>query len=162
MPLSLSWKGRGARLAKCRTAEQVPRAEERAFSFPVSQSLALRVSHQRTGMRGGGGRQKSERLPGVPCHCELSRDGPGSGRGGGGVCAVGVTSPRLCSHCSIRALKKKKNPHLEFLLHLSSKRFKGKTKLLGSVELGRVLLAPSLSTCKYLMSLNHVQVMELG
>ena len=100
-------------------------------------------------MGGGGGRQKSERLPGVPCHCELSR-------------AVGVTSPRLCSHCSIRALKKKKNPHLEFLLHLSSKRFKGKTKLLGSVELGRVLLAPSLSTCKYLMNLNHVQVMELG
>lgn len=158
MPLSLSWKGRGARLAKCRTAEQVPRAEERAFSFPMSQSLALRVSHQRTGIGGGGGRQKSERSPGVSCHCELSWDGLGSGREGSGSHQPSAVFTRL-----YQGIKKKlKNPHLEFLLHLSSKRFKGKTKLLGSVELGRVLLAPSLSTCKYLMSLNHVQVMELG
>ena len=66
--------------AKCRTAEQVPRAEERAFSFPASHSLALGVSRQRP----GGGGQKSERSAGVRCHCVLSRDGPGGERAGGG------------------------------------------------------------------------------
>ena len=65
--------------AKCRTAEQVPRAEERAFSFPASHSLALGVSRQRP----GGGGQKSERSAGVRCHCVLSRDGPGGERAGG-------------------------------------------------------------------------------
>lgn len=37
--------------AKCRTAEQVPRAEERAFSFPASHSLAP----CRSSKAGGGG-----------------------------------------------------------------------------------------------------------
>ena len=84
----------------------------------------------------------------------------GRGGAGGGVCS-GSHQPSAVFTPLNQGIKKK-NPHLEFLLHLSSKRFKGKTKLLGSVELGRVLLAPSLSTCKYLMNLNHVQVMELG
>lgn len=66
--------------AKCRTAEQVPRAEERAFSFPASHSLAP----CRSSKAGGGGGQavgvagSPERSAGVPCRCAC----PGMAQGG--------------------------------------------------------------------------------
>lgn len=49
--------------AKCQTAEQVPRAQERVFSFPASHSLAWCLSS-----KAGGGDWKSKRLAGAPCH----------------------------------------------------------------------------------------------
>lgn len=69
--------------AKCRTAEQVPRAEERAFSFPASHSLAPCLSSKAWQGDGGaaGGGWKSRALDWGALSLCVPRDGPGAGSG---------------------------------------------------------------------------------